>query len=90
MTAKTDIVRLKVTLDDVEPAVTRDIAVPLAIRLHRDLSLAASRHMIKPNPLFLAQYVQAASITRVEQRKQNRLLERLRIKYWFVIHRGSH
>ena len=35
MIAKTDIVRLKVTLDDVEPKVTRQFVVPLSIRLDR-------------------------------------------------------
>jgi len=35
MTAVADIVRLKVTLDDVEPAVMRRIEVPLGIRLDR-------------------------------------------------------
>ena len=35
MIAKTDIVRLKVTLDDVEPKVTRQFIVPLGIRLDR-------------------------------------------------------
>lgn len=35
MIAKTDIVRLKVTLDDVEPKVMRQFVVPLSIRLDR-------------------------------------------------------
>jgi hypothetical protein len=35
MIAATDIVRLKVTLDDVQPAVVRRIEVPLGIRLDR-------------------------------------------------------
>jgi hypothetical protein len=35
MIAKTDIVRLKITLDDVEPKVTRQLVVPLGIRLDR-------------------------------------------------------
>ncbi len=35
MTSKTDIARLKVTMDDVEPAVVRRLDVPVDLRLDR-------------------------------------------------------